>query len=143
MEYFRQALGMVKEGDKPQKMKLLSEMGTTILKAEAEHQFGKFWKECEEILREAHEMGSKDARANLGVALRSQGRLDEAQELLEDAIKNGDPYSHTRFTLGQVYQQLNQTDKAVEMFEEVMEMDPKDIDAKSLRKIYEQNFRLN
>ncbi len=65
------------------------------------------------------------ARANLGFALKSRGRLEEAIEQYRTAV-GLDPNSEMFKALGVAYTAAGQTDKAIEAFESALRIQPND-----------------
>ena len=81
--------------------------------------------------------------SNLGAALYQQQRLVEAAEAYENAIALDDRRGERLQSLGQVYYELGEDDKALHYFERAARRKPKDIDLKLiLVDYYERLVRL-
>lgn len=82
--------------------------------------------------------------SNLGAALYQQQRLVEAAEAYENAIALDDRRGERLQSLGQVYYELGEDDKALHYFERAARRKPKDIDLKLiLAEYYERLVRLD
>lgn len=82
--------------------------------------------------------------SNLGAALYQQQRLVEAAEAYENAIALDDKRGERLQSLGQVYYELGEDDKALHYFERASRRKPKDIDLKFiLADYYERLVRLD
>lgn len=82
--------------------------------------------------------------SNLGAALYQQQRLVEAAEAYENAIALDDKRGERLQSLGQVYYELGEDDKALHYFERAARRKPKDIDLKLiLVDYYERLVRLD
>lgn len=82
--------------------------------------------------------------SNLGAALYQQQRLVEAAEAYENAIALDDKRGERLQSLGQVYYELGEDDKALHYFERAARRKPKDIDLKLiLADYYERLVRLD
>ena len=81
--------------------------------------------------------------SNLGAALYQQQRLVEAAEAYENAIALDDKRGERLQSLGQVYYELGEDDKALHYFERASRRKPKDLDLKLiLADYYERLVRL-
>lgn len=82
--------------------------------------------------------------SNLGAALYQQQRLVEAAEAYENAIALDDKRGERLQSLGQVYYELGEDDKALHYFERAARRKPKDTDLKLiLADYYERLVRLD
>ncbi len=82
--------------------------------------------------------------SNLGAALYQQQRLVEAAEAYENAIALDDRRGERLQSLGQVYYELGEDDKALHYFERAARRKPKDVDLKLiLADYYERLVRLD
>ncbi|MFA6023982.1 MAG: tetratricopeptide repeat protein [Candidatus Gracilibacteria bacterium] len=82
--------------------------------------------------------------SNLGAALYQQQRLVEAAEAYENAIALDDKRGERLQSLGQVYFELGEDDKALHYFERAARRKPKDIELKLiLADYYERLVRLD
>lgn len=82
--------------------------------------------------------------SNLGAALYQQQRLVEAAEAYENAIALDDKRGERLQSLGQVYYELGEDEKALHYFERAARRKPKDIDLKLiLADYYERLVRLD
>lgn len=82
--------------------------------------------------------------SNLGAALYQQQRLVEAAEAYENAIALDDKRGERLQSLGQVYYELGEDDKALHYFERASRRKPKDMDLKLiLADYYERLVRLD
>lgn len=82
--------------------------------------------------------------SNLGAALYQQQRLVEAAEAYENAIALDDKRGERLQSLGQVYYELGEDEKALHYFERASRRKPKDIDLKFiLADYYERLVRLD
>ncbi len=82
--------------------------------------------------------------SNLGAALYQQQRLVEAAEAYENAIALDDRRGERLQSLGQVYYELGEDDKALHYFERAARRKPKDLDLKLiLADYYERLVRLD
>ena len=68
------------------------------------------------------------ARLNQGIALLSLGRVDEAKEFLEEAVKRDPADPHAWYNLGLLYKNTSNAQAAVDAFRRVTEIDPNDAD---------------
>src|SRR3989449_3341223 len=68
------------------------------------------------------------ARLNQGIALLSLGRVDEAKEFLEEAVKRDPADPHAWYNLGLLHKNTSNAQAAVDAFRRVTEIDPNDAD---------------
>jgi len=101
-ELLRQADERLKRGDAPGGAKILSEF----------------------LKRYPNDPRAPKLRATLGEVQLSLGRLDEAQELLERAIKERGESVHLLFRLAQTYGFQGRTDDALALIDRILELDP-------------------
>ncbi|MGA7159305.1 MAG: tetratricopeptide repeat protein [Acidobacteriaceae bacterium] len=69
---------------------------------------------------------SEQPLLNLGIILLHKGKLDEAEELLTQAVHIAPRDAQIREQLGHLYLQLNELPKAQEQFEQAIALNPKD-----------------
>ena len=95
-------------------------------------------KEAERILRQMLTLGTSDTRMvatiehNLGVALKQQGRLDEALLLFEAARNRAPGMPTVDYNHGDTLQRLGRLEEAFESFRRAIEIEPHDVDALAL-----------
>lgn len=89
--------------------------------------------EAESVARMAIAVAPHDvaARNNLGAILFFRDQLDESREFLQQSIVDGYESSVTHNLLGNVFQQLGQTDEAVACYRRAIEIDPDFVGAHS------------
>src|SRR2546429_3412636 len=68
------------------------------------------------------------ARLNQGIALLTLGRVDEAKEFLEEAVKRDPANPHAWYNLGLLHKNTSNAQAAVDAFRRVTEIDPNDAD---------------
>ncbi|HNN98399.1 MAG TPA: tetratricopeptide repeat protein, partial [Pseudomonadota bacterium] len=67
-----------------------------------------------------------DAQYRKGLELMQQGKLDEAQASLEEALRIRPNYAAAQLTLGNVFRRQKKCDKAVTQYEAVIKTQPND-----------------
>ncbi|MEN6556754.1 MAG: tetratricopeptide repeat protein, partial [Thermoguttaceae bacterium] len=105
-----------------------------------------FWRNSETLWRRALACASDNAfaRNNLGLALLSQGRRDEAIEQFEAALKLSDRLAEAHCNLGIALAQRGQTDQAVAQYRAAIAIDPNQFKAcNNLGGILAQRGRLD
>ncbi|MAT11459.1 MAG: tetratricopeptide repeat protein [Pirellulales bacterium] len=71
-------------------------------------------------------MTDHNAKYNQADALKDEGKLDEAIELLNEIVAEDPNHSISHFALAVLYGKVGQHDKAVEHGEKAVELDPTD-----------------
>jgi len=108
---FYQAHSQKKAKENPSSWKAQFELGVEWLSS-------KQHKKAVTALEKARELKPRDPMvlSNLGFALMEAARLDEAQEVLEECLKNKDNYHDALLNLGVVEMRRSQWAKAIERF---------------------------
>jgi Flp pilus assembly protein TadD len=81
---------------------------------------------------------SASARTNLGVALMEQGKLDEAESVLEKCLELGGGSAECAYQLGWVYKLGGDDKKAVKLWEKALSIDPTFQKAKKTLDLYDK-----